>query len=82
MCYMRAAPKQADVLVGVRELRQNLSVYLERVPLPPAATAAERLIASGRAAPATVDLLSLGRPTIRAKQSVSDALREIRADRL
>jgi prevent-host-death family protein len=94
-------PKRTDVLVGVRELRQNLSVYLERVatgtvfrvtargrvvallvPLPPAATAAERLVASGRAAPATVDLLSLGRPTIRAKQSVSDALREIRADRL
>lgn len=101
MCYMRVAAKDAEASVGVRELRQNLSVYLERVatgtvfrvtdrgrdvallvPLPTQATTAERLVASGRAAPARRDLLLLGRPTIRTKQSVSEALREIRHDRL
>jgi len=30
MCYMRSTRK-AEELVGVRELRQNLSVYLDRV---------------------------------------------------
>lgn len=64
--------------VGVRELRQNLSVYLERVvggerfevtdrgnvvamliPVPPAATLVERLVAEGRAIPATRDHRSL-----------------------
>ena len=30
LCYMVAEPKDADT-VGVRELRQNLSVYLRRV---------------------------------------------------
>jgi prevent-host-death family protein len=69
MCYMdpRSAPSAS---VGVRELRQNLSVYLDRVkkgealtvtehgaavavlrPLPPASTALDRLVASGRATP-------------------------------
>jgi prevent-host-death family protein len=66
--------------VGVRELRQNLSVYLERVkagetlevtehghpvaqlgprPVEPI-TRIERLIAEGRATPATSDLSALG----------------------
>ncbi len=64
--------------VGVRELRQNLSVYVERVvagerfevtdrgnvvamliPVPPAATLVERLVAEGRAIPATRDHRSL-----------------------
>ena len=78
MCYMesRQSPRRPRLStsprVGVRELRQNLSVYLERViagerlevtdhghpvalliPLPPAATLVERLVAEGRAIPAT-----------------------------
>ena len=99
MCYMDGTAVEA--LVGVRELRQNLSIYLERVaagtvfrvtdrgrevalliPLPGHATTAHRLVASGRATPARRDLVSLGRPTIRTRRSVSAALREIRDDRL
>jgi prevent-host-death family protein len=99
MCYMSGRSRPHKTRVGVRELRQNLSVYLERVaegttfhvtdrgravalliPLPPAATTTERLIASGRAAPAERDLLSLGKPTGRARTSVSHALREVRDD--
>jgi prevent-host-death family protein len=64
--------------VGVRELRQNLSVYLERViagerlavtdrgrpvamliPLSPAATLVERLVADGRATPARAHIRDL-----------------------
>ena len=101
MCYMRVTTKPMGTSVGVRELRQNLSVYLERVatgamfrvtdrgrnvallvPLPAHATTAERLVASGRAAPARQDLLSLGRPTVRTTRSVTEALRETRDDRL
>lgn len=100
MCYMNTAAT-AEASVGVRELRQNLSVYLERVaagtvfrvtdrgrevallvPLPGHATTAQRLVASGRATPAVNDLVSLGRPVGRTKRSVSEALREIREDRL
>ncbi len=100
MCYMIAI-QETDVPVGVRELRQNLSVYLERVatgtvfrvtdrgrdvallvPLPAHSTTVERLVASGRAAASSGDLLSLGRPTARTKRSLSGALREIREDRL
>jgi len=100
MCYMAPISK-AEVPVGVRELRQNLSVYLARlatgtvfrvtdrgravallIPLPPHATTVERLVATGRATPATRDLLALGKPTARTKTAVSEALREIRADRL
>jgi len=100
MCYM-ATSKTTGASVGVRELRQNLSVYLERVaegtlfrvtdrgrdvallvPLPAHATTAERLVASGRAAPARRDLLALGRPAIRTKRSLTNALREVRDDRL
>lgn len=74
MCYMARASIPIGH-VGVRELRQNLSVYLERVvageslevtdrgravamlvPLRPGASVAERLIASGRATPATCRL--------------------------
>jgi prevent-host-death family protein len=73
----RALPR-----VGVRELRQNLSVYLRRVEAgetlevtehgrpvavlaprrPDRASIVERLVAEGRAAPATGDLLELGPP--------------------
>jgi antitoxin (DNA-binding transcriptional repressor) of toxin-antitoxin stability system len=100
MCYMPST-RRAEVSVGVRELRQNLSVYLARlatgtvfrvtdrgkavallIPLPPHATAVERLVATGRAEPATRDLLTLGKTTARTKTSLSEALREIRDDRL
>jgi prevent-host-death family protein len=98
MCYMRGKQTH-DVPIGVRELRQNLSVYLARVatgtvfrvtdrgravamliPLPSQDTAVERLVASGRAKPATRDLLRLGRPIGRASTALSKALREVRDD--
>jgi prevent-host-death family protein len=101
MCYMQARRTGSEDTVGVRELRQNLSVYLARVatgtvfrvtdrgrqvalliPAPAPATAAERLVASGRAVAATEDLATLGRPTLRARRSVPDALRAVRDDRL
>lgn len=78
MCYMpsRAAagpePIRIASKVGVRELRQNLSIYLERViagerlevtdrgrpvallvPLQQGASVVERLVAEGRAIPAS-----------------------------
>lgn len=82
--------------VGVRELRQNLSVYLERVasgerfevtdrgnvvamliPVPPGATLVERLVAEGRAIPATRDHRSL-EPVPPLKMSAAER-RRIRA---
>jgi prevent-host-death family protein len=92
--------------VGVRELRQNLSVYLERViagerlevtdrghavalliPLPPAATLVERLVAEGRAIPATRDRASVAstpplRLTAAQRRRIWAALEETREDRL
>jgi len=104
MCYnvyMSRIAREAETTVGVRELRQNLSVYLERVaagavvrvtdrgravallvPLPAHATTAQRLVASGRASAPAGDLLALGRPTARTRKSLSDALRDVREDRL
>jgi antitoxin (DNA-binding transcriptional repressor) of toxin-antitoxin stability system len=115
MCYM-AATKAARTIpparrpgarprVGVRELRQNLSVYLERIgagerfdvtdrgrvvamliPIPPAATLVERLVAEGRAIPATRDGRLL--PPLRGKipadlgKRLQQALQESREDRL
>jgi prevent-host-death family protein len=78
MSEIGAAPAR----VGVRELRQNLSVYLDRVKagetlevtehgrpvarltpgVPETMTPLERLVAEGRASPATGDLLELGPP--------------------
>jgi prevent-host-death family protein len=100
MCYMKTR-RTAEVIVGVRELRQNLSVYLARladgtvfrvtdrgrpvallVPLPAHSTTAERLIAAGRADPATRDVSSLGRPAGRSNTALSRALQEIRDDRV
>ena len=100
MCYM-SSRRPVEVPVGVRELRQNLSVYLARlstgtvfrvtdrgravallIPLPADATTVERLVSTGRAAAASRDLASLGRPTARTTTSVSKALRDIRDDRL
>ena len=84
MCYMTPPQRTMAVRpvrpprVGVRELRQNFSVYLERViagerlevtdrghpvamliPLTPGATLVERLVAEGRAIPATRDPATL-----------------------
>lgn len=97
MCYMKSASRR----VGVRELRQNLSVHLRKVraghslevtergravaalvPLPEAATALERLVASGRATAPAGDLLELGAPRGRASARASRALAEIRSERL
>ena len=52
------------------------------IPVPAPATTAERLVASGRAVAATQDLAALGRPTLRTRRSVADALAAVRADRL
>jgi prevent-host-death family protein len=87
----------------VRELRQNLSVYLARViagerlevtdhghpvalliPLPPAATLVERLVAEGRAIPASGKLEDRYPSDIRVSANfgkrVQQALRELRED--
>ncbi len=89
--------------VGVRELRQNLSVYLERVregerlevtdrgrpvamlvPLPVASTLAARLVAEGRAVPATARIDDM--PPLRGTgasgldAALQRALREARED--
>lgn len=101
MCYMERLVAGSEADVGVRELRQNLSVYLERVlqgtvfrvtdrgrpvallvPMPSAATTAERLVASGRASAATVDLLALGRPRAATGRLLSEALQAVREDRV
>jgi prevent-host-death family protein len=98
MCYdvyMRGGRR-----VGVRALRQSLSVFLRRVesgdtfevtdrgrpvavlaPLRVGATPLERLAASGRATLPEGDLLDLGEPP-HASRKVSEALQELRADRL
>jgi prevent-host-death family protein len=91
--------------VGVRELRQNLSVYLERViagerlavtargravamliPLSPAATLVERLVAEGRAIPARKRIEDLPPLKGRIRSDLDDrlqrALRELREDRV
>lgn len=103
MCYMspRATGRARSGTVGVRELRQNVSVYLRRVaagealqvtdrgqpvamlvPLPRPATTVEKLVASGRAAGASGDLLALGLPTHRLDGAASAALDAVRDDRL
>jgi prevent-host-death family protein len=91
--------------VGVRELRQNLSVYLERViagetldvtdrgravamlvPLRPGATLVDRLVASGRAIPASRRLEDL--PPLRGKipadlgGQLQRVLQELREDKV
>lgn len=111
MCYMHtAALKSRPTLrlaldqVGVRELRQNLSVYLARViqgetlevtdrgravalltPLPEPSTTVERLVASGRAVPATTRLDQVpavrGRVPANLGASLRRALDESRDDR-
>jgi len=111
MCYMTTRTtdvRQRGVIngrVGVRELRQNLSVYLERVaegetldvtdrgrtvamlvPLRPGATLVDRLVASGRAIPASRRLEDL--PPLKGKipadlgERAQQALQELREDKI
>lgn len=87
--------------VGVRELRQNLSVYLRRVkagealevmerghvvavlvPVPPASTVVDRLVAAGRAVRAQGDPRDIARPKGRPTTTLSDALAWVRQDRI
>ena len=95
MCYMKPNPSR----VGVRELRQNLSVYLQRVkrgetlsvsehnrivavlkPVP-AMNALDRLVAEGRATPATRPFANLGAtPKPKLKKPLSALLNDLRAD--
>lgn len=97
MCYMSENAGQ-PVRVGVRELRQNLSVYLDRVkagetlevtdhgrpvarlgPRPPdRISIIDRLIAEGRATPATVDHRTIGPPPVIPGRPLSEILREMR----
>jgi len=97
MCYMSETSERPD-RVGVRELRQNLSVYLRRVrdgailevtergtpvarllPLPPKSLSPlERLIAEGRAQPATRSHRSLPPPIRMPGVSVSRILQQMR----
>ena len=112
MCYMTepqsaqtVRPRRAD-RVGVRELRQNLSVYLARViqgerlevtdrgnpvamliPIQPGATLVERLVAEGRAIPATRDSRTLSAlPPVEVtgdlRRRIWEAFEESREDRL
>ena len=101
MCYM-ARRQRGSSSVGVRELRQNLSVYLDRVkkgealtvtergaavailrPIPPAASALERLVAEGRAAPPSRPLSRLPRPlSVMLERPLADFLHELRRERL
>jgi len=111
VCYMTtrttALPHRGHIngRVGVRELRQNLSVYLERViagetldvtdrgravamlvPLRPGATLVDRLVASGRAIPASRRLEDL--PPLRGKipadlgGQLQRVLQELREDKV
>jgi prevent-host-death family protein len=111
MCYMNNAmttPRRRGPIngrVGVRELRQNLSVYLERVvagetlnvsdrsrivamlvPLRPGATLVERLVASGRAIPASRRLEDLppleGEIPADLGEQLQRALQELREDKI
>jgi prevent-host-death family protein len=100
----RSGPLVPD-RVGVRELRQNLSVYLERViagerlavtdrgrpvamliPLSPAATLVERLVAEGRATPARKRIEDLpplrGRTRPDLDERLQRALQALREDRV
>jgi antitoxin (DNA-binding transcriptional repressor) of toxin-antitoxin stability system len=111
MCYMNAMTMTArhrmpiNGRVGVRELRQSLSVYLARViagetfdvtdrgqlvamlvPVRPGMTLVDRLVASGRATPATRRLQDLppltGEIPADLGEQAQRALQELREDRL
>jgi prevent-host-death family protein len=93
-------PRDSD-RVGVRELRQNLSVYLRRVkegealdvtehgrtvarlvPARARGSVLDRLIAEGKAKPATRDPRELKVPPGPITDVVSRALQELREDRI
>jgi prevent-host-death family protein len=97
MCYMRAKWGR----VGVRELRQNLSVYLRRVvkgesfevtergravavlgPLPEPSTPVQRLVATGRASSPEGGISEVLPPRGKPSRRLSEALEELRAERL
>jgi prevent-host-death family protein len=108
MCYMaRYSHKKPTNTVGVRELRQNLSVYLQRVkkgealtvtergeavailrPMPTVNDTIQRLIAEGRATPATRDIRDVIEQLRKTRQPWSgdkpleQILDEMREDRL
>jgi len=89
MCYMgtRYTRKSTSRTVGVRELRQNLSVYLERVKKGEALTVTDRgeEVAILRPMPKTESLLERlvaeGRATPPTR-SIADVLNEIRRTRV
>lgn len=107
MCYMpRYKIRDPEKSVGVRELRQNLSVYLERVkkgevltvtdrgqevailrPMPKTNSVLDRLIAEGRATPATRDIRDVIEKLRKVRQPwggdtpLEEVLDEIREDR-
>jgi antitoxin (DNA-binding transcriptional repressor) of toxin-antitoxin stability system len=88
--------------VGVRELRQNLSVYLDRVkkgealtvtehgaavailrPLPGTSGLLDRLVAEGRATPATRSIRDLPRPLkVKLGRPLTDLLDQMRRERV
>jgi prevent-host-death family protein len=92
--------KRNSEQVGVRELRQNLSLYLRRVgagesfevtdhnqpvailvPLAGHSSALDRLVSTGRAIPARLDLFSVGPPPELADgMTISAALAEQRRE--
>lgn len=95
MCYMEGRKLQ----VGVRELRQNLSVYLDRVKRgesltvtehnqvvavlgpAPKLSPLERLVAEGRATPASQSHRDLPpTPRLRLKRPLSQILDDMRED--
>jgi prevent-host-death family protein len=98
MCYMSSRGRT----VGVRDLRQNLSVYLREVeagtsfevtargrrvallsPLPVEASTWDRLLAEGSVSAAERPTSTLPRPLpANGGRSISQALREVREDRL
>lgn len=84
MCYMaRHERKKRDNTVGVRELRQNLSVYLERVKQGEALTVTDRgeEVAILRPMPRSKDLIARlvaeGRATP-AKRNIRDVIEHLR----
>ena len=87
MCYMvRYKTPERENTVGVRELRQNLSVYLERVKKGEALTVTDRgqEVAILRPMPKTNDviarLIAEGRATP-AKRHIKDVIEKLRKTR-
>jgi prevent-host-death family protein len=97
MCYMASNWGR----VGVRELRQNLSVYLRRVikgesfevtergrpvallgPLPEPSSPVQRLVAAGRASKPEGAISEVLPPRGKPSRRLSEALEELRAERL